>query len=348
MMPSTKGRCRAIPDQPSGNADLVFVESEALTIRRRRCGRGWQYIDGKGRTIRDPAERARLSGIGVPPAYTDARFCPDPCGHLQAVALDTRGRRQYRYHTAFRDAQESSKFAGCAAFGAALPAVRRQLRRDLQASPASRTAVLAAIVRILDCAYLRIGNEAYARANKSYGVTTLRNRHAQLSRSALSLRYRGKGGIVREVRLTDHSVIRIVRRCQDLPGQQLFQFKTPDGSVQGVSSADVNAYLRDLTGEPFTAKSFRTWHGSVIAFAALNRGASLKQMLADVSSALANTPAVARRSYVHQALVAAAQSGAFTPRTLPRPGLLSAAERGFLRWLAEQEQAGPAEVLPGT
>jgi len=352
MMPSTKARCPATPEPASTPVQLVFVEREALTIRRRRCGTGWRYIDGDGRTIRDTAERERLGAIGVPPAYSDARFCPDPCGHLQAVARDARGRWQYRYHAAFRDAQESQKFAGCAAFGAALPAMRRRLRRDLQANPASRTAVLAAIVRILDCAYLRIGNEAYARANKSYGVTTLRNRHARVSRSALSLRYRGKSGIVRDVRLTDRSVIRIVRRCQDLPGQQLFQFKTSQGDVQGVSSADVNAYLRDLTGEAFTAKSFRTWHGSVIAFAALNRGASLKEMLAEVSDALANTPAVARRSYVHQALVSAAQDGTFAPRALPRPGLLSAAERGFLDWLAEQdrqpEQAMAGGVLPGS
>lgn len=321
---------------------LVYVDLAALTIRRRRAGRGWCYLDAAGQRITDPAEVERLNRLALPPAYTAARFCPDPLGHLQAIGTDARGRRQYRYHAAFRAARDDAKFANCAAFGTALPGLRRRVERDLAAPPRSREAVLAAVVRILDSAFLRIGNAAYARQNRSFGLTTLRNRHARLTRGGLKLEYRGKGGIMRQVSLTDRNVIRIVRRCQDLPGQLLFQYEGADGAVHAVNSGDVNAYLRDVTGSAFTAKDFRTWHGSVIAFAALNRGAGLKAMLDEVAQALANTPAVARRAYVHPALIAAAQAGSFTPRPLPRAGRLGRAERGFLNWLAQQEAEPPA------
>lgn len=328
---------------PRSEADLVFVEVAALTVGRRRVGQRWRYLDETGARITDPAEIERLNRIALPPAYTEARFCPDPQGHLQAVGIDARGRRQYRYHPAFREARDTRKFANCAAFGAALPKLRQRLDKDLQAPPRSRAAVLAAVVRILDCEYLRIGNPAYARENKSFGLTTLRNRHAKLTRGGLALDYRGKSGIMRRVRLTDQRVIRVVRRCQDLPGQQLFQYQGDDGQVHAVSSADVNAYLRAVTGSDFTAKDFRTWHGSVIAFAALIRGVRLKEMLQEVSQALANTPAVARKAYIHPALVEAARSGRFTPQRLPRAGRLSRAERGFLEWLATE----PAKFFAG-
>lgn len=316
--------------------DLVFVEVDALTIRRRKAGRRWRYLDALGNRIADPAEIARLDAIRLPPNYRDGRFCPDPGAHLQAIGIDARGRRQYRYNPRFRERQESLKFAGSAAFGEALPALRRRLDRDLEAPPQSREAVLAALVRILDCAFLRVGNRSYVRANRTFGLTTLHNRHARLTRAALMLEYRGKAGIVRRVKLADRSVLKIVRRCQDLPGQQLFQYRDAQGTVHPVRSDEVNAYLREITGQAFTAKDFRTWHGSVIAFGALNRGAGLKDMLEEVSNALANTPAVARKAYVHPALVEAARSGSFTPRRLPRAGRLSREERGYLDWLRGQ------------
>lgn len=340
----TRNNSPAIVDCPDQEAPLVFSDLASLTIRRVRRGKGWQYLDEGGTPIRDPASIARLNSIALPPAYREARYCPDPLGHLQAIGVDARGRRQYRYHPAFRASQESLKFQNCAAFGAALPRLRQQLERDLQAAPRSRPAVLAAIVRILDCAYLRIGNRVYARENKSFGLTTLHNRHARLSRNGLVLKYKGKSGIVREVRLTDREVIRVVRRCQDLRGQHLFQYEGDDGEIHAVSSADVNSYLRDITGQPFTAKDFRTWHGSVIAFAALNRGASQKEMLEEVSGALANTPAVARRAYIHPGLVELASTRTFVPRKLPRPGRLNPAERGFLGWLDAYEQEPPVSA----
>lgn len=322
--------------------ELLFVEVPALTITRRRVGKHWRYFDGTGGRIIDPEEIDRLNRIALPPAYTEARFCADPRGHLQAIGTDARGRRQYRYHPSFRETRDTQKFASCAAFGMALPKLRQRLDKDLQAPPRSREAVLAAVVRILDCAYLRIGNRAYARENKSFGLTTLRNRHAKLTRGGLALDYRGKSGIMRRVRLTDRQVIRVVRRCQDLPGQQLFQYEDDHGEVHAVSSADVNAYLRAITGSDFTAKDFRTWHGSVIAFAALHRGAGLKEMLEEVSQALANTPAVARKAYIHPALIEAARTGGFDARPLPRAGRLSRMERGFLEWLAGEPANTPA------
>lgn len=335
------GRPEATEDTASAKEPgLAFVEIDALTIHRRRAGRHWRYFQGDGTRIVDPEEVARLNRIALPPAYREARFCPDPQGHLLAVGIDARGRRQYRYNPAFRAQQEHRKFAGCANFGTALPKLRRNFERDLALPPDSREAVLAALVRILDCAFLRVGNRTYARENRTFGLTTLRNRHARLIRGALILEYRGKHGIQRRVRLADRSVLRIVRRCQDLPGQQLFQYRTQDGAVHPVSSNDVNAYLRERTGQPFTAKDFRTWHGSVIAFAALNAGAGLKAMLDRVAEALANTPAVARKAYVHPALIEAARSGTFAARRLPRAGRLSREERGFLDWLAEQAAVG--------
>lgn len=269
MAQRTRKKSPAIVDCPDQEAPLVFSDVASLTIRRVRRGKGWQYLDDEGSAIRDRASIVRLNRIALPPAYKEARFCPDPLGHLQAIGIDARGRRQYRYHPSFRAAQDNRKFQNAAAFGAALPRLRQQLERDLQAPPRSRPAVLAAIVRILDCAYLRIGNRVYARENKSFGLTTLRNRHARLSRNGLVLKYKGKSGIIREVRLTDREVIRIVRRCQDLQGQHLFQYEGDDGEIHAVSSADVNAYLQEVTGQPFTAKDFRTWHGSV-----LDRGAT--------------------------------------------------------------------------
>lgn len=341
MAQQARKNSQAAPDAPVAEASISFSDPESLTISRRRVGKGWRYLDESGDAIRDPAEIDRLNRIALPPAYADARFCPNPLGHLQAIGTDARGRRQYRYHPSFRAIREHHKFESCSAFGAALPGLRRRVERDLQAPPRSREAVLAAIVRILDCAYLRIGNRSYARANKSFGLTTLRNRHACVTRSGLLLKYRGKSGIMREVRLSNREIIRVVRRCQELPGQQLFQYEDESGQPHAVSSADVNAYLRERTGASFTAKDFRTWHGSVIAFAALNRGARLKDMLEEVSQALANTPAVARRAYIHPALVEAARTGTFVPRKLPRPGRLDPVERGFLAWLAELAQEPP-------
>ena len=313
---------------------LVFVAADNLSIRRLRTAGGFRYVDDDGSAIGQAEEVDRLNRIGLPPAYGEARYCPDPRGHLQAFGIDARGRRQYRYHPDFRASKENEKFALCRDFGSALPALRKHLEIDLTRPPADRECVLASLVRILDAAFLRIGNETYARDNKSFGLTTLRNRHARVKRGTVHLEFRGKGGIMRAVRLDDRSLARIVRHCQDLPGQHLFQYRGEDGAIHPVTSNDVNSYLREAMGGDFTAKHFRTWHASVLAYTALREGLTLKDMLARVSAALGNTPAVARKSYVHPRLMEIALAGGVT---LPRPPAetrrQSRAERGLIALL---------------
>lgn len=317
-----------------GGARLVFVDSDALTIKRRRRGRYWQYFDGDGARITDRVEIDRLNAIALPPAYREARFCPDPRGHLQAFGLDARGRRQYRYHPDYRAGQEAEKFSRCCSFAKALPDMRKAVERDLAADPTGREAVIAAIVQLLDKAYLRVGNEVYRKANKSFGVTTLHNRHAKLQGRTLHLRYRGKSGIEKQVKLTDRSLARIVRSCQDLPGQRLFQYEDERGDIRPVNSEDVNAYLREVSGADFTAKHFRTWHASVIAYAALRDGQALKEIIDEVSTALGNTPAVARKAYIHPKLIeAAATSEPLATQAMRATRWLSRDEREFIRWL---------------
>ncbi len=311
----------------TGGLSLVYSDTQNLMIMRRRWGKSWAYFDKGGRRITDEHEIARLNAIALPPAYTDAAFNADPNGHLQAYGTDARGRRQYRYHPAYRASQESEKFGLCHEFGQELPKLRRRITEQLQASPTSRDAVMAAMITILDQEYLRVGNEQYCRHNKSFGLTTLRNRHAKSRGNAVQLQYRGKAGIQRSVKLNDRSLIRVVRRCQDLPGQNLFQYRDDSGEVHAVSSNDINAFLRDTMGDNFTAKNFRTWHASVIAYAALRRGTHLKDVLSEVSSALGNTPAIARKSYIHPSLF-----------EIPSEDLISRQQPRSTKWLSGEER----------
>ena len=306
-----------IPTRVSQTRDLQinFVNAEDLTITRRRSGKGWRYGQADGSRISDREEIARLNRIGLPPAYREGRFCADPAGHIQAVGTDARGRRQYRYHPDFRSGQDGAKFDRCAAFGASLPKIRAQVERDLTGSTLAFSTVVAVIIRLLDVGHLRVGNQAYAKANKSFGVTTLRNRHAQLSGKTLRLSFRAKSGIMRSVAITDKAVVRVVNKCQDLRGQNLFQYLDEDGAVHTVTSSDVNDYLRNASGENITAKDFRTWCGSVIACQAWHLASSgetqitIKQAAEIVAVQLGNTPSVARKSYIHPAVVGMISEG---------------------------------------
>ena len=314
---------------------------------RRRIGRSWAYFDTNGERITDREEIDRLNALGLPPAYTNAWFCSDPNGHLQATGIDARGRKQYRYHPDFRASAEATKFAGLLEFGQALPKLRRTVEKHLNQRKLTREAVLAAVVRLLDTAYLRVGNEQYAKQNKSFGATTLLCRHVTQKGQKLKMRFTGKHGIVRELTITDRRLGHVVRRCQELPGQALFQFVNGDGEPQPISSADVNDYIRDVTGGEFTAKHFRTWGASVIAFDALleadeRNKVSVATMIEPVAEALGNTVAISRKSYVHPALVEAAKE---RPRD-PLPGIerpparkwLSSAEVGLLQFLKQQSR----------
>jgi DNA topoisomerase I len=316
-------------------------------ISRKRMGRHWAYFDAEGKRITGRDEIDRLNAIGLPPAYKDAWFCADPDGHLQATGIDDRGRKQYRYHPDYRAKRESAKYEGLLEFGKKLPRLRRRVERDLKRRKLGRETVLAAIIRLLDTAYLRVGNEAYAKANKSFGVTTLRGRHIRRKGGKLMMRFAGKHGIVREVNITDSSLKRVVKRCQELPGQMLFQYVNGDGEPQPVTSGDVNDYIKAATGGEFTAKHFRTWGASVIAFEQLlkkaeNARISVKTVIEPVAEALGNTEAMSRKAYVHPALIEAVKSDSRDPLDgMERPQArtrLSSAEVGLLEFLAKGKQ----------
>ena len=318
-------------------------------ITRRKHGRYWQYFDENCDRITDREEIDRLNAIALPPAYENAWYCKDANGHLQATGLDARGRKQYRYHHDFRARRDKKKYTGTLEFGAALPKLRRKVAADLKKKALSRDAVLAAVVRLLDTQYLRIGNEQYAKENKSFGATTLRSRHVKRRGNKLMMRFTGKHGIVHEVPITDSNLKRIVAKCDDLPGQHLFQYMSEDGEPCPVTSADVNDYIREASSGDFTAKNFRTWGASVIAFDQMltaqeeeKARISLKTVLQPVAEALGNTPAISRKSYVHPKLIDAARDHPRDPLNgMERPRgrkWLSSAEVGLLDFIAGKKR----------
>lgn len=322
---------------PSPGADLVFVEIDGPGITRRKLKHGWAYYLEEQR-ITDREEIDRLNALALPPAYERCWYCPDPRGHIQAIGYDARGRRQYRYHPDFRANRDRDKFARMVQFGGALPGLRKTLDRDLARRRYDKTTIVAAVVRLLDVAQLRIGGRQYARENGSFGATTLRKRHARVTGQRLQLRFKAKSGKLADYLISDRVLARIVRRCQELPGQALFAYPDAEGAMRSVSSQDVNAYLKAAMGESFTAKDFRTWGGTLIAYETLRAGAggrvTLKGMLEQVAAALGNTPAVARKSYVHPALLEAAKAGA--PIAFPKARgsrRLSPSERSLIAFL---------------
>ena len=311
---------------------------------RRKIGSAWAYFDGDAR-VTDRDEIDRLNALALPPAYVDAWFCKHPDGHIQATGKDARGRKQYRYHADYRAKQDASKYEGCREFGEALPRIRKRVEADLKRRKLDRDSVLAAVVRLLDTEHMRIGNEQYARANKSFGLSTLRSRHLVKKGGRMRMRYTGKHGIVHEATITDASLKRIVGRCQELPGQMLFQYLGDDGEPCPITSADVNSYIRDASGGDFTAKHFRTWGASVIFFEQLLGSAegerqTLKTVLEPVAEALGNTPTMSRKSYVHPCLIDALAADPRDPlggMKRPRPRRrLSSAETAFLAFLKKK------------
>ncbi len=313
-------------------------------ITRKRMGRYWAYFDAEGKRVTDRDEIDRLNAVGLPPAYEKAWFCADPQWHLQATGVDARGRKQYRYHAEFRAKRESAKYEGLLEFGKALSRLRRQVERDLKRRTLTRETVLAAVVRLLDRQHIRIGNEEYAKTNKSFGATTLRSRHLRRKGQSLMMRFAGKHGIVHEAKITDTNLKRICRRCQELPGQMLFQYINGDGEPKPVTSGDVNDYIKQASGGDFTAKHFRTWSANVIAFDQLLKKAehariTVKTVVEPVAEALGNTPAISRKSYVHPQLLDAVKESPRDPLgEIERPTgrkRLSTAEVGLLDFLAQ-------------
>jgi DNA topoisomerase-1 len=322
------------------NPKIVYVDDDLPGITRRKAGKGWAYFDAKGKRITDRDEIDRLNAVGMPPAYRDCWFCPSADGHIQATGYDDKGRKQYRYHTAFREKQEAAKYDLCADFGRALPLLRARVESDLKRRSLGKDQAVASVVRLLDLGKVRVGNEGYVKENKSFGATTLRKRHADVRGKTLRLEYRAKSGKLRVMKVSDGTLSRFVRKMQDLPGQQLFKWTDDDGECHVVTSTIVNDYIREAMGDDFTAKHFRTWGASVLAFEALAEAKeplSLAAMLDPVVDALGNTPAIARKSYVHPRLIDLTKAGQKAFREslkLPRATrYLSRYERGLIELL---------------
>ncbi|WP_289106870.1 DNA topoisomerase IB [uncultured Pseudoalteromonas sp.] len=323
---------------------LIYVDDNLPGITRKRKNKTWLYFDPIGKQITDQKVIDRLNALAFPPAYKNAWFCPEENGHILATGIDSKDRKQYRYHENFRAQQEAKKYQACGVFGNKLPLLRARLENDLQGDELSVERTLAAVVRLMDLGALRVGNERNVKQNKSFGATTLRNRHAKLTGKNIQLRYRAKSGKEREVNITDRVLSHVIKDLQDLPGQHLFQYIS-DGERTNVTSSEINQYIQQIMGEDFSAKHFRTWRASVIAFKQLvkAKGAlSLKSMLESVSEQLGNTPAIARKSYVHPDLIALCKEDVQTQTawreslSLPRKTkYLSRYERGFLAFLKD-------------
>jgi DNA topoisomerase-1 len=332
--------------------DLRYVSDGEPGLRRRRAGRSFRYFDASGAAVRDDATRERVRALAIPPAWTDVWICASDDGHLQATGRDARGRKQYRYHAEWRAFRDRVKFSRLGEFGEVLPSVRRCVESDLAESVLSREKVLAAVIWLLESTLIRVGNEEYAQANRSYGLTTLRNRHAKPSPQGMRLVFRGKSGTAHDVDLDDRRILRVLRQCQELPGEQLFEYIDLDGVCRPVQSGDVNDYLRTAAGIDVTAKDFRTWRATSLAasmFAELpvpatdhEARAGVTEVARNVSEILRNTPAVCRASYIHPTVVDRFTSGELPdlwPRAAPRaPRGLDADERRLLALLQGKQR----------
>lgn len=300
-------------------AGLVYVSDQDPGIRRRKGRHGFNYVSSAGQPVADEATLDRIRGLGIPPAWSDVWICATPRGHIQATGRDQRGRKQYRYHAGWRQARDSHKYDRVIAFGRALPRLRRRIEQDLSRRGAPREKVLAAVVRVMEITLIRVGNREYAKQNKSFGITTLRDRHARIGGGKAIFEFRGKSGKIHRTGFRDRRLARIVKACQDLPGQQLFQYLDDDGERRAVESADVNAYIRETMGEDFSAKDFRTWAGTVAAARALlasepctnaaHAKRNINTCVKAVAGVLGNTAAVCRSSYIHPAVLDAYAEG---------------------------------------
>ncbi len=301
------------PEESAEEAGLRYVSDESPGYTRQRRGKKFVYFDTQGKEIRDEARILRLNRLAIPPAYTDVWICPSPNGHLQATGRDDRGRKQYRYHERWRQERDENKYEKMVVFAQSLPKIRRRINRDLKRRGLPREKVLATVVQLLEKTFIRIGNEEYARDNKSFGLTTMRNRHVEVKGAKLRFRFRGKSGQEHDIDTEDQRVARIVKKLQELPGQEVFQYLDEKGERRQVTSDDVNQYLREITGEDFTAKDFRTWAGTVMAAMALqaqeafeNKSQAKKNVKAAIGAVarmLGNTPTVCRKCYVHPAVL---------------------------------------------
>jgi DNA topoisomerase-1 len=329
-------------------AGLTYVSDQDAGIRRRRFGAGFSYRDADGKPVSDEETLERIRKLAIPPAWTDVWISPSPRGHIQAVGRDQKGRKQYRYHDRWREVRDGGKFDRTIAFGRALPKLRAQVEKDLKRRGLPREKVLAAVVRLMEITLIRVGNEEYAKQNKSFGLTTLRDRHARIHGGQAVFEFRGKSGKVHKTGFQDRRLARVVKACQDLPGQRLFQYLDEEGEQRAVESADVNQYIRESLGEDFSAKDFRTWAGTVSAARALalspgcENAAEAKRHINScvkaVAGVLGNTAAVCRKAYIHPLVLQAYEAGElpFKPNGSDR-----AFELAVIRFLEHARDAAP-------
>lgn len=355
----------AAPEQSAKDAGLRYVSDRQPGIARRRHGRSFRYIDPDGKPVRDAATIARIRSLVIPPAWRDVWICTSPNGHLQVTGRDARGRKQSRYHPRWREVRDETKYERMLDFGSTLPQVRAKVEEDLSQPGLSRTKVLATIVRLMETTSIRVGNEEYARTNHSYGLTTMRNRHVKVAGSAIEFHFEGKSGVKHTIDIHDRRLAKIVQRCQDIPGYELFQYLENDGTRHSIDSADVNEYLRSISGKDFTAKDFRTWAGTVTACRLLRETEPFEhesdakknvvQAIKTVAAHLGNTPSVCRKCYVHPAVLESYFDGAmpaiFTRRM---PSKFSKAcktlqrdERALIQLLHRSLRASQRRPAPG-
>lgn len=328
------------PAESARAAGLRYTSDSRPGIRRTRRGRSFVFLDPEGRVVRSRSELARIRALVIPPAWTNVWICPDPRGHLQATGRDARGRKQYRYHSKWREVRDETKYHRMIGFAQALPAIRRRTAEHLKLPGLPREKVLAAVVQLLEKTLIRVGNDEYARTNRSFGLTTLRDGHVEVNGTKVRFAFRGKSGVEHEIALTDRRLARIVKRCRDLPGYDLFQYVDDHGSRQTIGSEDVNAYLKEITGQDLTSKDFRTWAGTVLAAQLLREfeayvsereaKRNIVQAVETVAKRLGNTKAVCRKCYIHPAILDAYLDGSMLRTVAQRARQLARAD-GRLR-----------------
>lgn len=328
------------PVESAKAAGLRYVSDTKPGIQRKRSGKSFRYVDAEGRPVRDKDTLARIKSLVIPPAWTDVWICPNPKGHLQVTGRDARVRKQSRYHPRWREVRDETKYERMIIFGAALPMIRERVEQDLGIPGLPRPKVLATIIRLMETTLIRVGNEEYARQNKSYGLTTMRNKHVDVNGATVTFTFQGKSGVKHTIDINDRRIARIVQRCQDIPGYELFQYVDKDGTHHSIDSADVNEYLREIANQDFTAKDFRTWAGTMLACIALREFAefaseteakrNVVQAIKQVAARLGNTPSVCRKCYIHPAVLDFYLSGAMLEK---------------VKWPVHEEAADSTEVL---
>ena len=324
------------PVKSAKASGLRYVTDSSPGITRRRRGAGFCYFTADNRPLRNPAELRRIKSLAIPPAWKNVWICASPNGHLQATGRDAKERKQYRYHPRWRQVRDETKYDRMILFGQALPVIRQRVEKELRLEGLTRVKVIATIIKLLEATLIRVGNEEYVRQNQSFGLTTMRNKHVEISGAKIRFAFRGKSGVKFDLDIRDRRLAKIVARCQDLPGQELFQYFDDDGELRTVNSSNVNEYLREITGEDFTAKDFRTWAGTVLAMRALRElkpfesetqaKRNIVNAVERVAKKLGNTRAICRKCYIHPAIIAA-----YTERTLDNGELETAVSPDELR-----------------